>query len=714
MSKKNNQKHCTDELLLQFLDGELGFRVDRRVKKHLHVCWACRGRLVELERNAEKIAALLNTPSFPSPKRVLEAKQEFVRWERGDRAAGLFLFRPRPIAASIPLRAFAAACAILLLFGVAAWRFARSDEPEASEMLARVESFETRLYGSSLPVHQVLRIEAIESGPAERRRTSRVEIWSDRVGRRFAVRWKDEQGALRDAMWRPEENRRYRYDPARRRAVADTGDVRRSTGSLADLARYGLDLERLEASLIDRIQHETWRPVAFAADVSTFLGSGGALLKAERVRLDNGERRLRISAERVIDGVRTRVVLEANPEDYRPYLHSITFEVGGRTLELRMVVERAEIVPRAVMTANVFEPEAPIAPAVRAAASRRPGNSEPAPAPVRWAPTEMERAAAEIEARYILHRARACLGEPVEIVRESGGILVRGIAQTLQRKEELLNSLAELQAVDLVTVDIRTVDEIVSAQSSPAEQAPGSPKSSLPHEIRPGETMRFSSGRLPIQDQLERFISEHRALGEDSAGLQRRVTEFSNKAVSLSEAVLDEAWALRRLAERYGPAITEVLRAQSRWLLEAMARDHVMAVQEKSSVLGSLLGPMLTSIVGEDQLPARGSRVAPPLGAPATTSLPNSVWSESSLVLFETVEQIQGLVHGLLAGAGLPVEVDTAAGPAAPLRVRVKRPEEAVADLLAAFPWLESGFPSLEALLDREFRPQPDLQTLNH
>ena len=60
------------------------------------------------------------------------------------------------------------------------------------------------------------------------------------------------------------------------------------------------------------------------------------------------------------------------------------------------------------------------------------------------APAATELIAAEIMVRYALHRAKACLGEPIEILTtDLGGIEVRGLAETPERKEELIAALTK-------------------------------------------------------------------------------------------------------------------------------------------------------------------------------------------------------------------------------------------------------------------------------
>src|SRR5215469_16758716 len=80
--KRRFQEHCSDELLLSHLDGELSLASDSVVRKHLKACWECRARLAELEEWAQAVAKALVQPLFPGADRIGEARRRFSAWER--------------------------------------------------------------------------------------------------------------------------------------------------------------------------------------------------------------------------------------------------------------------------------------------------------------------------------------------------------------------------------------------------------------------------------------------------------------------------------------------------------------------------------------------------------------------------------------------------------------------------------------------------------
>src|SRR5215470_14312292 len=72
------QRHCSDEQLLAFVDGELTRWSRRRVTRHLERCWKCRGRAQELESQAHCVARLLLEADFRWTRRIAEAKEGFL------------------------------------------------------------------------------------------------------------------------------------------------------------------------------------------------------------------------------------------------------------------------------------------------------------------------------------------------------------------------------------------------------------------------------------------------------------------------------------------------------------------------------------------------------------------------------------------------------------------------------------------------------------
>jgi hypothetical protein len=68
------RKHCSDEQLLQFLDGELKMMAKAAVPWHLRSCWRCRARLAAIEGQIRSL--LLEIDEHPFPAEALQAARD--------------------------------------------------------------------------------------------------------------------------------------------------------------------------------------------------------------------------------------------------------------------------------------------------------------------------------------------------------------------------------------------------------------------------------------------------------------------------------------------------------------------------------------------------------------------------------------------------------------------------------------------------------------
>jgi hypothetical protein len=640
--KRPFQKHCTDELALAYLDGELSSPLEAAVRKHLNTCWECRGRLADLEEEAQSVARLLAENTFPGMDQKREAEQRFTDWEEQfERSSGttrlLFLLP------ASSFRWWPTVSAAAILVAIAGFGTVQSfTRQRAVDVLMAGKQVESEFYRSPIPVHQSLRVEISEIRPQRQRSGGRIEIWSEPAGGRFSSHWRDDDGKLRFALWRPEKNREYVLNPKTAPGVAVlVSGLSQESGSLAQLSADGVDPNRIAAAFMRWLQSRRWRPISLTHDMSLLLDETGVTLRSERVRAEDGKPAIRLSAQRAQAGLRLEMILEVDAESYRPRLERIRFEADGRAVELLLTLDRQESVPLQRVVPAVFQPDVvhALVPALvptRATVSRVivPLRAVPPPA-AEPAAERVALEAANIEVRYVLHRAGACLGEPIEITEDTAGYLhVSGLARTAGRKAELLDLLAQLESAPRFKVDIRTVEEAAIGDLPPSKP--------LPPETH------NSASPLPIQTHLERLVANR----ELSAGARRqRIAELSNDAVSSSDAALAHAWALRRLAARYEYIPAATLRLQSRWLLEVMLRDHLTALRAAFSRLRELLDPLLTLANGE--LPA----------PPVREDFETANWRAAGFTVFNNVRRMDMLVQALFAGANLEgQQVELSAG----------------------------------------------------
>ncbi len=295
-------------------------------------------------------------------------------------------------------------------------------------------------------------------------------------------------------------------------------------------------------------------------------------------------------------------------------------------------------------------------------------------------PSTGELITAEIESWFALHRAKACLGEALEVTRDRSGVKIRGVVETAERREQLLEAL---RAIPLTTPEIQTVEEALNASSSPSPAVNDSDGPAVTDY-----TLQPQNSKSPVQESLRRYFTEHGrpdSQRQQARSVNAQIVEFSNEVVSLSQSALTEAWALRHLAEWSEANRTSELRPQLKWLLEVMAREHTNDLKTKMSRCRSRLEPVLSSIIG--RLPEGDeSALALPLSLKK-----NSGWEARCRVLFSEVEQLDRLVRGLFADTGVTGDGD-----------------DSLRKLFGAFPSIDARVAEVEAAIGGELSSRPE------
>ena len=179
------QRHCSDEVLLAYVDSELPRYQERRVKKHLGSCWGCRARLSELDEQAQVFARAFAEQTFPGPGRVAHARESIWRRVRTYEQR----FAPAPQMSVLPRRqprmAWSVAGAVCAgAVGLILWRSTPERALPPEVVLARTQETEVRLQRE--PLHQNFRVEVVQENPEPEQRVSHLEIWLDGPRGRFA------------------------------------------------------------------------------------------------------------------------------------------------------------------------------------------------------------------------------------------------------------------------------------------------------------------------------------------------------------------------------------------------------------------------------------------------------------------------------------------------------------------------------------------------
>jgi hypothetical protein len=238
----------------------------------------------------------------------------------------------------------------------------------------------------------------------------------------------------------------------------------------------------------------------------------------------------------------------AMPDHYRIRTTAFDGEVSTatltlRTADLRPIEERLEFRNREWMEfTELTEPPA--------------GSGETAAvleAPVR--PAEPSRPAA----------VAPDLGDPVDVRRSEGRVLVGGVGIPASRQKQIRSALEGLPKVSVEFTD-PAPEAVAESQAPAAAETAAAP---------PGQV------QLRIEQQL---------------GGRAEFERFSSRMFDASEGAMARLYALRQLAQRFPADEEAALRPKDRATLRDMARTHANALATQVTVLEHALGPVLANL----------------------------------------------------------------------------------------------------------------------
>ena len=522
--------HCSDEELIAHLDGELGRFKKMRVRRHLDACWTCRARVAASENQIHSLSQAVDEWAFPGPFWSIDAKMQLGAGMREVEET----LRDQPV----PSRGFrllrlAWVGASVLALTAAIWMLQTKpaeDRSAVAETIARALGTEKELYRS--PLQQEFIVQVAEIRPMRNARVSKLQIWSDGAGGRFASRWSTPDGQLKHALWKPSAGAEYVYAPAVSTAAVRQPAHMPQGDSISSLSNGSLDVTQMEAAFSQWLDSRAWHPISFASDLSVWSQQDGTVLRAERLAEPDGSTLVRITAQRTTNRLTAELSVDLDAADYRPRLQTIRFETPERTVEFRLAVTSIRAVGVTQIPPAIFAPDASLLPSASAGSTNRSslnigsGSSIP-PAATNGSLLDDMRM---IEAQYVLHRAGACLGEAVEIFQEPDGVRVRSRDALSSRRPETLAAFAGLQDVLAALAELRNRAEI------PAE------------------------------------------------------TPVLNRSSRSSSALLQNAAALRQLADVFTPGRTLTWTARPWRLLESMIRDHAVNLRQELESLNVRTG----------------------------------------------------------------------------------------------------------------------------
>jgi len=175
----------------------------------------------------------------------------------------------------------------------------------------------------------------------------------------------------------------------------------------------------------------------------------------------------------------------------------------------------------------------------------------------------------ELHALLKLHELKADLGDPVEVTATGDRVLVSGRpGLSPQRQLEIQTAM---QAIPYVTVQFADAAQAPTATEPPPAAAPSD--SAPPNGIA-ARVERQLGGR----PQFERFNSQ---------------------MLDSTEEAMPQAYALRRLANRFPPDRESLLDAADRRALRAAAREEAKALESVGGRMSRILDPVLSGLGGQ-------------------------------------------------------------------------------------------------------------------
>jgi hypothetical protein len=322
--------------------------------------------------------------------------------------------------------------------------------------------------------------------------------------------------------------------------------------------------------------------------------------------------------------------------DWRAVALKLRVQAENELRDYELSETAYEVLPLQALTVFADLPLAPTpaaSPAVAVKAAPPPALVAASPAPTRALPSRAALQAAEVAALYALHQAQADLGEQIEVVVEEGRqVVVRGLVQTAERKEELAQSL---RRIALVSPQLLTVEEAIQ-QAQRAANPPATNETAPTANENVVAGGQPAAAAPPFQQKLIEHFGGRKGLGEaERQEVNRQVTQFYNVVEADASAALAEAWALRRLQERFASVNGADLDAASRQRLEEMQSNHLARLRQRSRSLQARLRPQLVAWASD--VPP----VSPSVEATRTAKVQ---------AVFRAVEQASRLTDQLIAG----------------------------------------------------------------
>jgi hypothetical protein len=181
----------------------------------------------------------------------------------------------------------------------------------------------------------------------------------------------------------------------------------------------------------------------------------------------------------------------------------------------------------------------------------------------------------EVKVLQLLNNVNALSGEQIAIVKTADGkIQVKGIVDAKKRKDEILNSLAEVRGNPAVSVNIQTAEEA-------AKNKPSKDKDTNLENISVE-----SRNSIPASDALRDYFS---AQGVSEEKIESEIRRFASGALAKSSQVRRSALQMKQIAERFSAAELEKMDEATKNNWRRLVKQNAASLAQNSEGLRSTL-----------------------------------------------------------------------------------------------------------------------------
>jgi hypothetical protein len=230
--------------------------------------------------------------------------------------------------------------------------------------------------------------------------------------------------------------------------------------------------------------------------------------------------------------------------------------------------------------------------------------------PAATTPREPASISDELQVMKALHQIGADLGDPVDVARSGGRVLVSGIGIPSERQRQIHDLLAGMPRVD-----VRFAEPGAAAAPPESDSAGRTPPGSSP------------SASGSVQARLERQV-----------GGRAELERISAQILDWNESAMARAYALRSLAQRFPAGAEAGLSAADRRALGEIGREHVSAMLNHVGAIDTAMAPMLSALGGSAPAPhASGA---------------SGAWQDSAAGVFRAARRVEVQLSVILGVTG--------------------------------------------------------------